>query len=100
MGGIANCLDLRLEAGADRLPATKVLLLLDRDSDRWLAREAQADGWLVKPVDSFRLRRAANAVLAGESYFENEPVPEAEATEGDADENIGEDASEPAAADA
>ena len=95
MGGIANCLDLRLEAGAGRLPETKMLLLLDRDSDRWLAREAKADGWMVKPLDSFRLRRAANAILAGEAYFENEPVDEPEAPD-EADAEAG----EPAAADA
>jgi len=75
MGGIASCLDLRLEAGAGRIDDIRVLLLLDRDADRWVAREAQADGWLIKPLDPFRLRRAHQALMAGDSWFEGEPVP-------------------------
>lgn len=35
-----------------------------------MAQMARADGWLVKPVNSVRLRRAARTVLAGEDYFE------------------------------
>lgn len=73
MGGVAACLDLRLEARAGRLPATKVLILLDRDADIFLARRAESDGWLVKPVDSIRLRRAATAVLSVGSYTEGIP---------------------------
>lgn len=75
MGGIASCLDLRLEAGGGRMDHMRVLLLLDRDADRWVAREAKADGWLVKPIDPFRLRKAHRALVAGDSWFEGEPVP-------------------------
>lgn len=71
MGGIAACLHLRNEAGEGRLPEVPVLLLLDRAADVQLARRSGAEGWVVKPLDAFRLRRAATAVLAGE------PVPEA-----------------------
>lgn len=63
MGGVAAALDLRLEAGAGRLPATRILLLLDREDDRWLAREAQADEVMVKPLDAFQLRRTAARLL-------------------------------------
>ena len=49
MGGMAACLDLRLEEGAGRLPHVPVLMLLDRRPDVFLARRSQADGWLVKP---------------------------------------------------
>ena len=95
MGGIAGCLDLRHEAGAGRLPETRVMLLLDRDVDRWLAREAKSDGWMIKPLDSFRLRRAAAAVLAGDDWFEGEAAPapteEQEAAD-EADEPVGEPA--------
>jgi hypothetical protein len=45
-------------------------MLLDRDVDAFLANRAEADGWLVKPIDSFRLRRAATALLAGDRYEE------------------------------
>ncbi|MDH3753515.1 MAG: response regulator [Acidimicrobiia bacterium] len=68
MGGAACCRDLRLESGAGRVPETAILMLLDRDADRWLAEHAGADGWLIKPFDSLRLRRATTALLAGEPY--------------------------------
>ena len=66
MGGIATCLHLRHEAGADRLPEVPVLMLLDRDADVFLARRSGADGWLVKPLDAFSLRTAATAILDGD----------------------------------
>ena len=70
MGGMAVTMDLRHEEGADRLDRVPVLMLLDRDADVYLARRSGADGWLVKPLDPFRLRRAADAVLAGEGTFD------------------------------
>jgi DNA-binding response OmpR family regulator len=65
MGGIAACLHLRHEAGAERLPEVPVLMLLDRQADVFLAKRSGADGWLVKPLDAFTLRRAATAILEG-----------------------------------
>ncbi|MDP9006570.1 MAG: response regulator, partial [Actinomycetota bacterium] len=38
MGGVAVCLDLRLEQGAGRLRPVPALLLLDRRADVFLAR--------------------------------------------------------------
>jgi DNA-binding response OmpR family regulator len=73
MGGMAVCMDIRLEAGADRLPEVGVLMLLDRAADVFLAQRCDADGWLVKPLDAFRLRRAADAILRGERYEEGVP---------------------------
>ena len=64
MGGIACAIDLRLEAGEGRIPPTKILLLLDREADRFLAKRADADAELVKPVDAGILRRAAKGLLA------------------------------------
>ena len=66
MGGIATCLHLRHEAGAERLPEVPVLMLLDRQADVFLAKRSGADGWVVKPLDAFSLRRAATAILEGE----------------------------------
>jgi DNA-binding response OmpR family regulator len=66
MGGIASCINLRHEAGDGRLPHVPVLLLLDRQADVFLARRSGADGWVVKPLDAFSLRRAATALLEGE----------------------------------
>jgi len=70
MGGMAACMNLRLDESVDRLPHVQVLMLLDRDVDAFLANRADADGWIVKPIDSFRLRKAATALLGGERYEE------------------------------
>jgi two-component system nitrate/nitrite response regulator NarL len=74
MGGMAVCMAIRLEESAGRLPHLPVLMLLDRDADLFLARRSHADGWLVKPLDAYRLRRAAEALLAGGEWFEREEV--------------------------
>ena len=47
-----------------------VLMLLDRQADMHLARRSGAEGWLVKPLDALRLRRATDAILAGGTYTE------------------------------
>ncbi len=73
MGGMATCMTLRLDAGAGRVPDVPILMLLDREADVFLARRSQADGWLIKPLDAFRLRKAANALLAGGNYVEGIP---------------------------
>ncbi len=70
MGGMATCMALHLEAGAGRLPRVPVLMLLDRSADIFLARRSDADGWLVKPIDAFRLRKAATALTNGDRYEE------------------------------
>ncbi len=63
MGGMAACLDLRLEAEMGRAPQTRVLMLLDREADVYLAKQARSDGWLVKPLDAVSVRRAVAAIL-------------------------------------
>jgi len=73
MGGMATCLDLRLEEGAGRIDRVPVLMLLDRSADVFLAQRAEADGWLIKPIDAFRLRRAATALMADGTYVEGVP---------------------------
>lgn len=70
MGGVAACLAVRQEEEADRLRGRPVMLLLDRDVDVFLAREAGADGWLVKPLDAFRVLRAVERTLAGDPVTE------------------------------
>ena len=66
MGGFAVAIDLRLEESAGRLPAVPILLLLDREADRFLAKRADVDDELVKPFDAGTLRRAAKRLLADE----------------------------------
>ncbi|HZD64867.1 MAG TPA: response regulator [Acidimicrobiales bacterium] len=77
MGGMASCMDLRLEESAGRLPHVPVLMLLDRRADVFLARRSGAEGWIIKPLDPIRLRKAIRAILAGGSYYDTsyQPVP-------------------------
>lgn len=64
MGGVAVAIDLHLEASAGRAPTVPILLLLDREHDRFLAKRAAADGELVKPIDPGTLRRTVKRLLA------------------------------------
>ena len=75
MGGMAVCLDLRLEESGGRVPHVPVLMLLDRRADVFLPRRSAAEAWLVKPLDPIRLRRAIDAVLAGGEYHDNAYLP-------------------------
>ncbi len=70
MGGMASCLLLRMEQEAGRLPDSRILMLLDREADTFLAKRSKADGWLLKPLDAFRIAKAADALLAGETFAE------------------------------
>jgi DNA-binding response OmpR family regulator len=64
MGGMAVSIDLRLEESGGRLPHVPILLLLDREADRFLARRSAADAMLVKPIDAGTLRRTVKNLLA------------------------------------
>jgi len=77
MGAIAVTLELRLEASYDQIDAVPVLMLLDRRADVFQAKRSGAEGWLVKPLDGLRIRRAAKALLDGERYedLSYQPVP-------------------------
>ncbi len=68
MGGMAVCLELRLEESYGSLAHVPVLMLLDRRPDVFLARRSGAEGWLVKPLDPIRIRRAVDALLAGGTF--------------------------------
>ena len=76
MGGIAVAMDLRLESDAGRMEPRPVLLLLDRRADVFLARRSGADGWVVKPLDPIRLRKAVAAVLAGGIWHDDSFLPD------------------------
>jgi DNA-binding response OmpR family regulator len=70
MGGIATAISLQQDAESDSVPTAPILLLLDRPADVPMAHRTGVQGWLVKPLDAFRLRRAARALAAGDTYFE------------------------------
>jgi DNA-binding response OmpR family regulator len=75
MGGMAVTMSLRLDESAGTLPHVPVLMLLDRRADLHLARRSGAEGWLIKPLDSLRLKRAVTKILAGGTYTEGLTVP-------------------------
>jgi DNA-binding response OmpR family regulator len=70
MGGMAVTMSLRLDESAGVIGHVPVLMLLDRRADLHLARRSGAEGWLVKPLDALRLRRAADAIVHGGVYTE------------------------------
>lgn len=72
MGAMAITMNLRLDESGGRLPHVPVVMLLDRLADVHLARRSGAEAWLVKPVDSLRLRRAVQEVRAGRTWHESE----------------------------
>ncbi|MBA3655074.1 MAG: response regulator transcription factor [Actinobacteria bacterium] len=76
MGGMAAAMDLRLEESAGRLPRVRILMLLDRRPDVFLARRSDVDGWLVKPVSPIKLRKAVGELLAGKPYRDTALTPD------------------------
>ena len=89
MGGIAVAIELRNEESGGRLPHSTILLLLDREADRFLAARADVEGVLVKPVDPGTLRRAAKKLL--------EPAPRRSAPAPVADDAPDDDVDPPSA---
>jgi DNA-binding response OmpR family regulator len=75
MGGMAVCLELRLEESYGNLGHVPVLMLLDRRPDVFLARRSGAEGWVVKPLDPLRLRRAITSLLDGGTYHDESYQP-------------------------
>ena len=97
-------MDLQLEIGAGRIADVPILMLLDRSADVYLARQAGAQGWLVKPLDSFRLKVASVKLLAGEdmrdeiidqpasnsdSVIDEDPVAEGDENQNDRPAEVG-----------
>ena len=76
MGGMAVTMSLRLDESSGLLPHVPVLMLLDRRADLHLARRSGAEGWLIKPLDSLRLKRAVTAINGGGTYTEGLPAPD------------------------
>lgn len=70
MGGMAVAMAMSHDAGAGTAPEVPTLMLLDRVADVHLAKRSAADGWLIKPLDPLRLRRAVRTVAAGGTYTE------------------------------
>jgi len=56
MGGMAVVRDIRATVTGDDTP--RLVMLLDRDADGFLAKRAGADAWVVKPFSAHELRLA------------------------------------------
>ncbi len=74
MGGMAVTMALKLDESAGTAPRVPAIMLLDRAADVHLAKRSGADGWLIKPLDALRVRRAARVVAAGGRVTEGVPV--------------------------
>lgn len=75
MGGVATMLELRHRESYGALEHIPVLVLLDRRPDAFLAKRAGAEGFVLKPLDAIRLRRATKALLAGGTYDDTTATP-------------------------
>ena len=51
-----------------------VLMLLDRPADTFLAERSGADGWIIKPIDPLRVRKAARTIAGGGTFQESVAV--------------------------
>lgn len=74
MGAMAVAMNLRLDHSSGNAPLVPILMLLDRVADVHLARRSGAEGWIIKPLDALRLRRAVTMVLDGDVYQEGLPT--------------------------
>ena len=86
MGGMAITMDLRLDESGGNAPHVPAIMLLDRHADLFLAQRSGADGWLIKPLDALRLRRAMMAVTRGGTYFEGLPPVDEPGADAEPDE--------------
>jgi CheY-like chemotaxis protein len=91
MGGVAITMQLRLDESAGALAHVPVVMLLDRQADVYIAQRAQAEAWLIKPLDALRLRRAVTAAIAGDDFHEGVPAAEAESAVDDDSDDDGTD---------
>ena len=63
MGGMATCMAIRQEEGIGRLLRRPIIMLLDRSADEFLAKQSDADAWLVKPINPLRLMRIVSDLI-------------------------------------
>jgi len=68
MGAVAIAAELRNVESYGEVHHVTVLMLLDRRPDVFLARRAGVEGFLVKPIEPVKLRRAVRAVLDGGTF--------------------------------
>lgn len=51
MGGFAVSLELKTLAGRGDLPEPRIIIIVERSADSWLAKWSKCDRWLAEPID-------------------------------------------------
>ncbi len=51
MGGFAVSRELKMLADTGAIVAPKVIVMIEREADSWLAHWSRCDAWVVKPLD-------------------------------------------------
>jgi len=51
MGGLAVSREIKTSVDLGEIAEPRVVVLLEREADVWLAGWSRCDAWLVKPVD-------------------------------------------------
>jgi DNA-binding response OmpR family regulator len=64
MGGFAACREIKTSADLGEIPEPKVVVLLEREADAWVAKWSRCDAWLVKPVDSLDVADLVRSLTA------------------------------------
>jgi DNA-binding response OmpR family regulator len=63
MGGFGVCRELKMLADTGDITEPKVIVLLERDADGWLAEWSRSDAHLTKPVDQAELDRVVRELV-------------------------------------
>lgn len=83
MGGFALSRELKTLAAAGALPEPKILILLERDHDAWLAAWSRCDAWRTKPIAPQDVEQLIRELVPGDQsgfgFDEADPVESAPA---------------------
>lgn len=64
MGGFAASREIKMSAEAGEHPDPKLVVLLEREADVWLAGWSRCDAWLTKPVDPVDVAELVQRLVA------------------------------------
>lgn len=64
MGGFAVCRDLKTLAGQGAIPEPKIIVLIEREADAWIAGWSLCDAWRTKPVEPADVDRLVRELAA------------------------------------
>jgi DNA-binding response OmpR family regulator len=64
MGGFAVSRDLKMHGETGAIVPPKVIVMIEREADAWLAHWSRCDAYVVKPVDIVELEALIGEVVA------------------------------------